>query len=580
MSLPSRQLFLDRFLEYNLERYKNDPDTLARLRRIKLSDIVFDGFAEDPDRPGSVISNFTVPTDAIEAYLQKWIPVDVKNENIIDPSNVTVVSDINDVIAANARGFFNYDDNGVTKLAVVMTFRQDIPIEELAKEVIKTINKTSNYVLKEDDLHINYTGSTDDYKLFDLLNETIVGEVTVIRLKNDILQGTPWLGYLGQWTPDEVIRPSILAEMVGMGANVINPDSDWLKFSVEGRIFYVAKKPISNLTSYTALSGLNLVEGNRVITLGYDQYKLKLLSGEDTDTSDWNRLMYRVSKDDPTETFWEEFTDAELGINTNIGGQTISRSTSGTSVYSRGRYGVKTIQANGKTFTNVVNGWRPVLEYVGVTDITYSPQVHMNEVVPVEPLISGGAFGDFVYSVGPVKARTDKPAVFSDYEYADIVYTIQGVIVNFIGSSTAIFSDFDIDAVKVVPSVISRILEKNATYTGHDIKDIVIVNTLGKTSIKPAWLDPDVKGAIADGIKSLVLKNSNMTLLPCSGVNNRKQTDSVAAGLPKSGKYVTAAEMLIESIEFTGIDMWIPETDYGDLFDEPVYNPATSFMSF
>ena len=582
MSLPSRQLFLDRFMEYNRERYKNDPETLARLQTLTLDKIVFQGLSDDPSKPGGKVSNFSVPAGAIMAELQHWNPLDIKNEKIINPAIITAVPSIEEIIAANTRGLFSFEDQGQVKLAVVMSFRQDIPTGELTKDVVKTINYSSNYILKETDLQINFADSTDDYRLFNILNETIVGEVTVIRLKRDILNGTPWLGYLGAWIPEEVIRPSILAEMVGMSANLINPDTDWLKFSIEGRIFFVAKKPVANLTSYAALSGLNLVEGNRFINIGNDQFKVKLLSGENTLASEWNRLMYRVSKNDPTKTFWETFTDEELGINVPLGARSISRSTSGSSVYARGGYGIESLQSVYKTTLAAANGWRPVLEYVGVDDFVYAPNVHMTEVVPVEPLVSGSVVGEYVYSVGPTKSVILSETWLSDYHYGDPVYTVQKLNVLFLGSGTTDVNNYHYDSV-IVPlkmSVKSLAGVRATDTTGYSLREAVSSVSLGNVLNIPKLVSEDVAQLLSDTTLSTVLSRIVTPVKICSGYDNRQTSDSASPVIPISGPYILAAEFVIESIEFTGIDIWVPETDYGDLFDDPVYNPLTTFMSF
>ncbi|EBV8434091.1 hypothetical protein AVA65_07565 [Salmonella enterica subsp. enterica serovar Minnesota] len=583
MSLPSRQLFLDRFMEVNRIRYKNDPEVLDRLNKLTVQDIVFEGLTEDPNRPEGMISNFSVPAKAIEAYAQRWIPVNIKSKHIIDPANVTSVPTLADVIAAQARGLFTYQDNGSTKLAIVMAFRQDIPVENLAKEVTKTLNRNTNYILKDGDLQINFNGSTDDYRLFDIRNETISGEVAVIRLPSNLLKGSWWLGYLGEWAPDEVIRPSILAEMVGV-PNGINPDVEWLKFSVEGKIIYVAKRPISRMVSYSSLAQLNLVNGDRIVDLNGDQYKLRLLSGDDTDTSDWNRVMYRVSEDDPTGTFWEEFTDEELGVNnSDKGGITLTNTESGNSVYGRGRFSITSVQTVIKTGSSVATGWRPVLEFVGVDNIEFGPQAQLTAVIPVEPLMSGEVVGDYVYAVGPVASRTTQYTDANGYRYDDIVYTIQGVNV----SSNVIVPATDLVDYRYVAvfNVLSVGVKRDSTLTtaeisGSRITDVVIINTLGGHTLEPAWLDPDCNQAVSDGISAAVARRGNVTLLPASGYGNTADVDSTKAATPKKGTYVVAADFVIEEITFNGIDNWIPETDYGDLFEEEAYNPDTTFMSF
>lgn len=587
MSLPSRQLFLDRFMAYNLIRYKNDPEILARLKKLTLDDIVFEGMSEDPRRPEGMVSNFSVPTDAIQAYTQRWIPVDIKSKHIIPPAEIIPSTSMADIIANNVRGLFSYKEtDGTVKLAIVMSYRSDIPVQDLAREVARFLNDKSAYRLLSTDMQINLNASTDAYKVFDIRNETITGEVAVIRLGNGYLRGTPWLGYYGEWSAQDLISGSMLAQMVGLGTDaIINPDSEWLKFQLEGRILYVAKRPIRNNVSYSMLRQLSIVNGERVVTIGEDTFKVRLLSGTDADDSEWNRLMYRVSVNDPTKTLWEEFSDDELGVNVkNKGEITISRSLSGDSYYGRGRYGITTIQPVSQATVATSTGWRPVLELVGVENLTTDPLVEVTSVQPVEPYVdSGPQSGDLLYSVGPIAAKTPTPTSLTSYSNEDFVFNLNRVMVrlgnggNFADLTTVNYDAvFNPTSVKVVMA--ADVIAADKVSVSFD--DFILATQGSRVVVDPAFLSGQSKTAESDGVVSAKPLKSQFDLLSVSGLGNINASDNVAGGVVNTTRFIQAQEFVIESIAFTGIELFVPETDYGDLFEEEAYNSNTTFMSF
>lgn len=584
MSLPSRQLFLDRFLEYNRIRYKDDPKLLARLNSITLSGIIFMGLTDDPDRPGGKVSNFLVPAPAIRAEIQRWIPADITEEKVTDPANVIPMEDLQAIMSGKARGLFQFpDEEGNPKFAVVMNYRSDIDASSLALNVIRFLNLKTNYRLLDEDLEYDENNSTDDYKVFQLRNDTIAGEITVVRLAGDIIAGTPWLGYMGEWTADEFIRGGVLAEMVGMPLNrVIEPEDLWLKFSVEGRIVYIAKRPISNFTSYAQLLGLNIVTGNRIVPIKDDDYKVRLLSGDDTEDSEWNKLIYRVSENDPTHTYWEEFTDTDLGLRQpKKGARSISRTTSGSSVYGRGEYGITNIQITGLTLSTAETGWRPALEMVGVENITDDPTVALEEILPVEPYI--GDTINFVYTVGPIQARHYlDPANFVQADYTNVVFTMSIHAVKRPELNPAEFADFSCNNVWVVRAFdLKPLTTLKAALAKGILTDTIFTDRLKRILPLPFPLE-----GLTDEIEHtdpLYPVRYRRTLpLPFPVIEDIgvPESTNVTNSVLKTGKYVEAADFVIEEILFTGIEIYIVETDYLDLFDDPDADPETMVFTF
>lgn len=93
---------------------------------------------------------------------------------------------------------------------------------------------------------------------------------------------------------------------------LINEGSGWLRFDYEGTELIVAKKTMRHSISWDHLNSVGCVFGSKVITILGNQYKVRLLTGADTDpsvdatgyyvegthNSEWSHLFYPLITDD------------------------------------------------------------------------------------------------------------------------------------------------------------------------------------------------------------------------------------------------------------------------------------------
>ncbi len=211
--------------------------------------------------------------------------------------------------------------------------------------------------------------------------------------REPLLAGTYEQGYYGEVPADEFITGDQLAVQVGLTAGTaFNSDAGWLKFSLDYKTLYVAKRPFRNNLSWDQINARGAVFGTAQVTINGKLYKVRLLKGrgdslspatgsgwdiQPTWNSEWNRLMYHVSgkpfadasnkltSEGITEGDWAQFSEDELLTNGKFdsGSYNWCQDASDSAKILRGSYGVSYYSRYepGSPYY----GWRPCLELVG-----------------------------------------------------------------------------------------------------------------------------------------------------------------------------------------------------------------------
>lgn len=209
--------------------------------------------------------------------------------------------------------------------------------------------------------------------------------------------GTTQLGWYGEVSDAALIAGSALATQLGLTAGVaINPNAGWLKFSHLGKILFVAKKTIRSTVSWNHLNAVNAIFGTRILEIGAHKYRIRLLKGGNADPAsasggEWNDLIYRVHANDPTNTNWAAYTDAQLFVGQNGAGsfswcqeadaQDPSKKT-GRGMASLTHWMRDNPIENNVNGANAYQSWRPVLEYVGPIAPEYDPNLWLQYTFP------------------------------------------------------------------------------------------------------------------------------------------------------------------------------------------------------
>lgn len=154
----------------------------------------------------------------------------------------------------------------------------------------------------------------------------------------------------------------------------INSDTTWLKFAHTGKTLFVAKRPVRHSISWNMLNAKGIVFGKELV-IGGNKYKIRLLTGGNANPAEssggeWNDLMYRISAEDPTGTFWARYTSGDLNDVTDpqLGHlKFVQEASSGFASYSivRGYSGqISSFGAVPSSSNENGAGWLPVLELI------------------------------------------------------------------------------------------------------------------------------------------------------------------------------------------------------------------------
>lgn len=220
----------------------------------------------------------------------------------------------------------------------------------------------------------------------------------------ELLYGDEVEGYYGEVDDADLIDGVTLASVVGLTTGTaINNTDKWLKFSLDGKILYVSKKPRRYNLTFNSIyaqriaygvngpgvapnASLSLNQG-RAITIAGRTYKVRLLSNANvdpsplgngivtagTELSEYNRTINRVHGTNPAGVSnagtWGSLNDTDLGIAAAGGNGTYCFGCTACTDGNSSRYRF-TRRADGKLWRAVAdtaassNGWRPVLELV------------------------------------------------------------------------------------------------------------------------------------------------------------------------------------------------------------------------
>lgn len=208
---------------------------------------------------------------------------------------------------------------------------------------------------------------------------------------NELIGGDMTAGFFGEVSVEELFTGEEVASLIGLSAGVSQYNTEpWLKFALDGKILYVAKKPYRHSPSWLSIYQAGAVYGiddvgpfpsggpvNQltVIKKGSHNLKVRLLTGGNTDPftssdgSEWNRLLYKVHASDPEGTPWVSYTNDDINIAVNNGRYNWCQETSAADNAgraTRGNFsGLTHISAYDATYgANSKYGWRPVLELI------------------------------------------------------------------------------------------------------------------------------------------------------------------------------------------------------------------------
>lgn len=187
MAIPNRQLFLDRFIEYNVERYQDKPKLVAVLQGLTLDKINITNFQVDNSNPNRPVHFYDVEMPGVFIGAnQKFIPADVETGKLF--TIIGHVDDENELSLKTEEGIYTM---GQTKVASLLVIKGMIGNSSHVFDQIQAS-------LKYSALETEVTYTADKVKIS---NETIFGQLTAYESLYDGLQR-----YNGQYRADGTIR--------------------------------------------------------------------------------------------------------------------------------------------------------------------------------------------------------------------------------------------------------------------------------------------------------------------------------------------------------------------------------------
>ena len=206
----------------------------------------------------------------------------------------------------------------------------------------------------------------------------------------DGLAGDENHGFYGEVPTSQFISGNALATAIGLTEGTsINSTQPWLKFALNGKTLYVAKKHFRHSMSWNDINAVGAVYGTKTVAIGGKTYKVRLLKTATVDPvsdpwnwadvigSEWNKLMHPIhvkagtqswginqGVDPDVPTWGINYTDAALETSVRESlCQERYRIYYVTRGYSDGDASIASY-CNADECDDVI-GWRPCLELVG-----------------------------------------------------------------------------------------------------------------------------------------------------------------------------------------------------------------------
>ncbi|EJI5696471.1 hypothetical protein NFI00_000174 [Salmonella enterica] len=156
------QLFLDKFIEVNKQKYADEPEVLALLEGLTLADVVFDSIEIDESLgEGGRIASFHSPSRKFNAPKQQWLCSTLQGKNVVTFTDATVFDDKAAVKALTTPGIYLHK-TGETTAVSVLTAEDVADVATASQNVIAALTGAANYELKVADLLLpTFTLGTD-----------------------------------------------------------------------------------------------------------------------------------------------------------------------------------------------------------------------------------------------------------------------------------------------------------------------------------------------------------------------------------------------------------------------------------
>lgn len=177
MASPNEQLFLDRFIAYNQDRYKDEPTFVNALTALTLGQVTFSNFRK-ADNAG--IITYLVDVDSPSLFTgvdQKYQPADYTANgpaNLIEPTPLALA----DLQAKTVQGIYLLSGEGDSVSGAVLVSNGSKNTET----VLQIIKNSCKYVLVDEEITID-----QQVTLATIDSHTVVGTLTIVESNGGII---------------------------------------------------------------------------------------------------------------------------------------------------------------------------------------------------------------------------------------------------------------------------------------------------------------------------------------------------------------------------------------------------------
>jgi len=153
-TIPLAQLFLDKFVEVNLDRYKNDPNMLPLFQNLTLSEIVISDL--NPGVPELQTATVTSVSRNFRGVTQQWLPADLNSPNAFFLKNKkTPLASKAALSEQTSPGAYVYTDG--SKLSVGIVLSASSTEESMAADAKIAFFDAYRYILAGEELASDLT---------------------------------------------------------------------------------------------------------------------------------------------------------------------------------------------------------------------------------------------------------------------------------------------------------------------------------------------------------------------------------------------------------------------------------------
>lgn len=177
MAFPNEQLFLDRFIAYNQDRYKDEPTFVNALTALTLGQVTFSNFRK-ADNAG--IITYLVDVDSPSLFTgvdQKYQPADYTANgpaNLIEPTPLALA----DLQAKTVQGIYLLSGGGDSVSGAVLVSKGS----KDAATVLQIIKNSCKYVLADEEISID-----QPVTLVTIDSHTVVGTLTIVESNGGVI---------------------------------------------------------------------------------------------------------------------------------------------------------------------------------------------------------------------------------------------------------------------------------------------------------------------------------------------------------------------------------------------------------